>query len=735
VEATTNNITCPGLNDGVAVINVISGGSGSGNYYVSLDTGATFIPFLGPDITSILDQGQGSYLFIAIDSVTGCMDTTVANIGVSTDLMAVIDVDDPGCDLNDGKISFNVSGGIDPFEVDLIYSDGFTENQNGGGFFQFRDLLEGRYFYEIREQSGCVITPTDSIELITNCPGGCVTLTASAHSFEDATCATTPDGKAIIDVSGGVSPYEYSLDGTSWLPFISGNIINQLPGDGSYNVIVRQDSLNPTCRVEVGVTINGPAPIVLEDPIMTVDQANCNVNDGSVKIGKVSGGTTPYDYQLDGEFITMPSDSIITDLMAGLHQFSVIDDLGCRADFPFSVTSPGAVIADAEEVPVSCADIALRAGIRVTIDLITTDVSGPYEAVVIASDAPDDSLVYSIPDSGIRTIYGFNKGFYEVIVRTVSGLGCSYTEVISLQNGVFPVDFDILSYDSIVGCSGDFGSVTIGNVIGDVDTTFYVHLVNTSDLILDTYELRYPELENGFTIDETNSENLLSGTYYIRVIQNQDGCPLIEATSSVFSIYEPSADLGFEVIDDDQSFPDQPSGFIEGQVIPSGGDPYEALIQLLEPSVPLSIAEVVAFNDSRDWEEVQLSGELSGLYLIRFDELWPGRYEIRVVDDYGCEISIEHEIDRDSAIFIPNVFTPNDDGYNDVFYIRNLPESGTEMLITNRLGRTVFQTSNYTFDNLWDGGTESDGIYFYKIKMSNGDSYSGWIELWRGSRP
>jgi len=454
-----------------------------------------------------------------------------------------------------------------------------------------------------------------------------------------------------------------------------------------------------------------------------------------VKIAPVSGGTQPYDYQIDGDFITLPSDSIITGLMAGIHQFSVIDDLGCLADFSFSITSPGAVIANAEEIPVTCADISLKAGIRVTIDLVTTDVSGPYQALIINESDSQDTLVYSIPDSGIRSIYGLDKGFYEVIVRAVSGSGCAYTESVSLQNGVFPVDFDILAYDSIVGCSGDFGSVTIGNVLGDADTTFYVHLVNTSNLILDTYELNYPELENGFTIDEDNSENLLSGTYFIRIIQNQAGCPAIEANSPVFTIYEPSGDLGFTVMDDGQSFPDQPTGYLEGQVNPSGGDPYEGLIQLLEPGVALSIGEVIDFNDARDWEDIELSGELSGLYIARFEDLWPGRYEISIRDVYGCVISVEHVIGRDSTIFIPNVFTPNNDGYNDVFYIRNLPESGTEVLITNRLGRTVFKSDNYTFDNLWDGGDESEGIYFYKIKMSNGDGYSGWLELWRGSRP
>ena len=86
----------------------------------------TFVPFLGQDITAINDQGQGSYLFIVKDTVTGCMDTTIANVGVSTNLLANITADNPGCTEDDGIITFNVSGGVAPFEVDLVDSVGNT---------------------------------------------------------------------------------------------------------------------------------------------------------------------------------------------------------------------------------------------------------------------------------------------------------------------------------------------------------------------------------------------------------------------------------------------------------------------------------------------------------------------------------------------------------------------------------------------------------------------------------
>ena len=72
---------------------------------------------------------------------------------------------------------------------------------------------------------------------------------------------------------------------------------------------------------------------------------------------------------------------------------------------------------------------------------------------------------------------------------------------------------------------------------------------------------------------------------------------------------------------------------------------------------------------------------------------------------------------------LPNVFTPNGDGINDVF-TPFLPYSGVtkiEMEIYNRWGKRVFRTKDP--DILWDGADEttkqpsSDGVYYYGCKL------------------
>ena len=142
----------------------------------------------------------------------------------------------------------------------------------------------------------------------------------------------------------------------------------------------------------------------------------------------------------------------------------------------------------------------------------------------------------------------------------------------------------------------------------------------------------------------------------------------------------------------------------------------------------MNITDIIDFNESKNWEEAQSSGDNLNRYPIQFDSLWAGSYEITVVDDYGCEVIVEHSIGFDQSVFIPNVFTPNDDGYNDNFYIRNLPASGTQVIISNRSGSIVYRNDNYNYENLWDGGDVADGIYFYTI------SNAEWGDLQRLGR-
>ena len=78
-------------------------------------------------------------------------------------------------------------------------------------------------------------------------------------------------------------------------------------------------------------------------------------------------------------------------------------------------------------------------------------------------------------------------------------------------------------------------------------------------------------------------------------------------------------------------------------------------------------------------------------------------------------------------VIIPNIFTPNGDGSNDFFEIRNLPAS-TSLSITNRWGKEVFSSSDY--QNNWTAENISDGIYYYRV-VAEGEVLTGWVEILR----
>jgi len=83
---------------------------------------------------------------------------------------------------------------------------------------------------------------------------------------------------------------------------------------------------------------------------------------------------------------------------------------------------------------------------------------------------------------------------------------------------------------------------------------------------------------------------------------------------------------------------------------------------------------------------------------------------------------------------IPNVFTPDGDGTNDVFEIRNIddyPEA--DLVILNRWGNVVYESTGYKND--WNGGDLTEGVYFYKLypngrKYETG-MYSGFVQIFR----
>ena len=106
----------------------------------------------------------------------------------------------------------------------------------------------------------------------------------------------------------------------------------------------------------------------------------------------------------------------------------------------------------------------------------------------------------------------------------------------------------------------------------------------------------------------------------------------------------------------------------------------------------------------------------------------------------GCTSTITVTIDAfgESTLIIPNIFTPNGDGSNDVFNLSGTNITDIKGTIMNRWGQVVFNIN--TVEGGWDGRTMagiecSEGVYYYLIHALGADgveyNYQGPIELIR----
>ena len=115
-------------------------------------------------------------------------------------------------------------------------------------------------------------------------------------------------------------------------------------------------------------------------------------------------------------------------------------------------------------------------------------------------------------------------------------------------------------------------------------------------------------------------------------------------------------------------------------------------------------------------------------------------YTVTAVSSAGCSSSQQITItvnDDYKTITATNILTPNGDGVNDVFVIRNIDMyPNNEVKIFDRSGRLIYSKKSY--DNTWDGTLSgnplAEGTYFYVLDFGNSRSkHKGFITLVRNN--
>ena len=102
-----------------------------------------------------------------------------------------------------------------------------------------------------------------------------------------------------------------------------------------------------------------------------------------------------------------------------------------------------------------------------------------------------------------------------------------------------------------------------------------------------------------------------------------------------------------------------------------------------------------------------------------------GEYCYQFTDEFGCTqgglVILEH-ISKDAEVYIPNAFTPNNDGINDVFQPAAADVRDYRMTIWNRWGNLVFETEDT--EDFWDGSNNGSDhyaqneVYTYRVEYN-----------------
>jgi gliding motility-associated-like protein len=461
-------------------------------------------------------------------------------------------------------------------------------------------------------------------------------------------------------------------------------------------------------------------------------QTNVSVaggNDGSVTVAG-SGGTAPYMYNINGG--TFQVSGTFNTLIAGSYTVTVRDANLCPFNIPVTITQPIGALSGTITAQTNVLCFGASTG-SVTV----TGINGvtPYEYSLNAGPYQSSGIFSSLA-----------AGPYTVTVRDAL-LSTSVVNVTITQPAAA---LAIVTSQINVLCSGGNTGTATATVSGG--TTPYSYSWNTSP------------------VQTTATASGLKAGAYIITVTDANGCP---ATATV-TITQPAA-INVAIVKTDVLCNGGSNG--TATATPSGGlAPYtyswnSSPIQTTATATGLSagaytvtvtdanlcsatgnvtIAESALMvldapvtettcPDSHDGGiTLNITGGTSpytvfwadGATTLTRSGLDAATYSVIVTDVNGCAKSLDVTVGFTggfTCLMIPQIITPNGDGYNDEWIIKNIDLfPNAEVFVYTRWGKLVYHSKNISA-NPWDGRFEG--------KLMPTDSYHYILYLGDGSDP
>ena len=713
------NVSCFGGNNGTA-ISVAGGGTLNYTY--------AWTPAGGTNATGT-GLGAGSYT-ITVTDANGCTatnDVTITQpnaLSVTTTITANVSCNGG----NNGSATANVTGGTGPYVYAWTPSGG--TNATGTG------MIAGVYTITVTDANGCTATSTAAITQPT-------ALSASIGAVNNVKCNGGTDGNATAAGAGGTLPYKYV-----WAPGGGTNALITGLTVGTYSVTVTDAD---GCTATASVTITQPT--VLATSLTSTNVSCFGGNNGSAT-STTTGGTTPYAYSWSNAQITANA----SNLSAGTYTLTVTDADGCTATASVTITEPTKLVVTASGPQTDCS------GAPANLFSTATGGTAPY----IYSWSPAGGTTSN------TTTNPLSSTTYTVTVTDANGCVTKATLFVFVDA---PLTLSISGNTSV--CPGGTINLIASGAGGD---GIYHYVWLPSNLTTQSVTFN-PTKDTTVTVELTDGCN--SGMATLTVPINVDPLPKISFSSDIYtgcvplciqfrnmttipsggiSQWEWNFGNGDSSKLTDPLYCYKDTGVYSVSLTAtsdSGCSSTLKVLNLITVYPPPTANFTYSPNPINIMNpQVQFTDQSTGKYTIS-EWYWTfgqgdsssflqnpehtytdtGTFcaHLMVVDIHGCIDSVTNclVVNPLFTFYIPDAFSPNGDGLNDVFMPKGTYIKTYEMYIYDRWGQKLFHTTNINvgWDGTVNGGNtiSQEDTYVYLINITDSQdeqhSYTGKVTL------
>lgn len=389
------------------------------------------------------------------------------------------------------------------------------------------------------------------------------------------------------------------------------------------------------------------------------------------------------------------------------------------------------------------------------INTLIEDQTHRYGFYYTENDALNNENAIPLNDLRNLEVAIQNRTLY---FKEINNSSCSVITPLNIQINASATNLDVLNFCDVDGESDGYFAVNLNTIKQNLsqihqtqDIQFFTSVGDANNIVnqinnLDRYVSTTPEQYSLFIKVNTTS----CSVNYIQQINIQPTADLptqyltLCGTQSVF-LDAPSGYTSYQWLE----FPSNTQAYQEIQMpgtytlllgTDAGCD--ITLKFVVERSDKAQINNIVVnhFENGNNSISVQATGQSTYLYSLdninyqeqpHFQPVAMGEYTVYVKDIKGCDVVTKKVLVVDA----PNFFTPNQDGFNDIWNIPRLKSvfPDAEILIFDRYEKLIKSTN--ADDPTWDGTYKGKKLpstdYWYKIILKNGNSYTGHISLKR----